>query len=105
VKQHCPKRVRARVRLLAVRTADHLARTQQYDAAAAILENYLTVHGPEAEIMRRLGAVRLRQGRARDAALLLERALARHFECNGAKRERAACSMPGQADEAVTLSA
>jgi hypothetical protein len=73
--------VRARVRLLAVRTAEHLARTQQLDAAADILEKYLAVHGPEAEIMRLLGGMRLKQGRAREAALLLERALARHFEC------------------------
>lgn len=102
--QHCPKRVRARVRLLAVRTADHLARTQQYDAAAAILENYLSIHGPEAEILRRLGAVRLRQGRPRDAALLLERALARHFECHRGKREDVAHPAAGP-DEAISLSA
>ena len=78
--------VRARVRMLAVRTAEHLARTQQLDAAADILEKYIAVHGPEAEIMRLLGGIRLKQGRAREAALLLERALARHFECAQAQR-------------------
>jgi len=78
------------VRLLAVRTAEHLARSQQLDAAAHILENYLTVHGAEAEILRLLGGMRLRQGRARDAALLLERALEKHFECTAARRAAAA---------------
>lgn len=78
------------MRLLAVRTAEHLARSQQLDAAALILENYLAVHGPEAEIMRLLGGLRLRQGRARDAALLLERALERHFECTATKRNSGA---------------
>src|SRR5262245_35493066 len=78
--------VRARVRLLAVRTAEHLARSEQLEAAACILENYLVVHGAEAEILRLLGGLRLRQGRAREAALLLERALAQHFECAAAKR-------------------
>ena len=47
-----PRNVRARVRLLAVRTAEHLARSQQLDAAAHILENYLTVHGAEAPVGR-----------------------------------------------------
>ena len=77
--------VRARVRLLAVRTAEHLARTEQLEAAACILENYLVVHGAEAEILRLLGGLRLRQGQAREAALLLERALALHFECTAAR--------------------
>jgi len=92
VTEPIPKNVKARVRLLAVRTAEHLARSQQFDAAALILENYVTVHGAEAEILRLLGGVRLRQGRARDAALLLERALERHFECTAAKRATAAPS-------------
>ena len=78
--------VRLRVRMLAVRTAEHLARTHQHAAAADILEKYLSVHGAEAEIMRVLGGIRLKQGRARDAVLLLERALARHFECEAATR-------------------
>ena len=78
--------VRLRVRMLAVRTAEHLERTHQLDAAADILEKYLSVHGAEAEIMRLLGGMRLKQGRAREAALLLERALARHFDCEAARR-------------------
>jgi hypothetical protein len=90
VTDQIPGNVKARVRLLAVRTAQHLARSQQLDAAARILENYLTVHGAEAEILRLLGGLRLRQGRARDAALLLERALEKHFECTAAKRVPAA---------------
>jgi hypothetical protein len=80
------REVRLRVRMLAVRTAEHLERTHQLDAAADILEKYLSKHGAEAEIMRLLGGMRLKQGRAREAALLLERALARHFECDAARR-------------------
>jgi hypothetical protein len=74
------------VRLLAVRSAEHLDRSGRPDAAASILENYVAVHGAEAEILRLLGGLRLRQGRARDAVLLLERALALHFECTAARR-------------------
>jgi hypothetical protein len=100
----CTPGVRARVRLLAVKTADHLARSQQFDAAAAILENYVAVHGPEAEILRRLGGLRLRQGRPQEAATLLERALMKHFECGAAKRagardtqEQGGDAQPGEA--------
>ena len=92
------KDVRLRVRMLAVRTAEHLARAHQHDAAADILEKYLTVHGAEAEIMRLLGGIRLSQGRARDAALLFERALARHFECEAARR---AAKRAGESVEAA----
>jgi uncharacterized protein HemY len=78
------------VRLLAVRSAEHLDRAGQLDAAASILENYLAVHGMEAEILRLLGSLRLRQGRARDASVLLERALTLHFECTATRRAPAA---------------
>jgi hypothetical protein len=86
VSEEITPKAKVRVRVLAMRTAEHLARTQQLDAAAHILENYLSVHGADAEILRTLGAIRLRQGRAGEAALLLERALARHFECTAARR-------------------
>jgi hypothetical protein len=89
--------------MLATRTAEHLERTHQLDAAADILEKYLSVHGPEAEIMRLLGGMRLKQGRAREAALLLERALARHFECEAARRavSRAAAGAEAAEEPAV----
>jgi hypothetical protein len=93
--------VRFRVRMLAVRTAEHLARTHQYDAAADILENYLSVHGAEAEIMRLLGGIRLQQGRARDAAILLERALSRHFECEAVRRAARRAAEPAETEAAA----
>lgn len=93
------REVRTRVRLLAVRSAKHLDRAGQIDAAASILENYLAVHGMEAEILRLLGSLRLRQGRARDAAVLLERALTLHFECTAAKRALIADEEPPKAGD------
>jgi hypothetical protein len=94
------------VRVLALRTAEHLARSRQLDAAARILENYIAVHGAEAEMLRRLGTVRLSQGRAREAAVLLERALGKHFESGGGKHAPPAAAPARETPpESITLSA
>lgn len=60
---------------LAVHSADHLVSKRHYVAAAKILERYLLLHPPHASILRRLGRIRLRQGRPGDAVPLLCAAL------------------------------
>lgn len=65
----------SRVCRLAISTADHLVRKKRLDAAALILENYLSAHPENADVLRRLGRIRLSQGQPQVAAPLLERAL------------------------------
>lgn len=64
-----------RVCRLAVNAADHLVAKKRLDAAASILENYLSAYEEHPDVLRRLGRIRLAQGRPKDAAPLLERAL------------------------------
>lgn len=61
--------------MLAIRTADHLLERQESAAAADVLERYLAAHPPHGRVLQRLGRVRLMQGRAAEAAHLLEQAL------------------------------
>ncbi|MEO0421087.1 MAG: tetratricopeptide repeat protein [Pseudomonadota bacterium] len=61
--------------MLAIRTADHLLERQESSAAADVLERYLAAHPPHGRVLQRLGRVRLMQGRAAEAAHLLEQAL------------------------------
>ena len=70
-----PQPPNSRAFRLAIAACDHLVFLQRLDAAATILENYLHAHPPAACVLRRLGHVRLRQGRPHDAARLLEAAL------------------------------
>lgn len=65
----------SRVRRLAINAADHLVDKGRLDAAASILENYLSAHPQNPEILRRLGRIRLEQGRADEAMTLLQSAL------------------------------
>ncbi len=69
------KRNRKRAFALAIHSCDHLVTEKHYDAAARILERYLNLHPPHARILRRLGRVRLFQGRPHDAIPLLAQAL------------------------------
>lgn len=77
--------------MLAIRTADHLLEREEPAAAADVLERYLAAHPPHGRILQRLGRVRLMQGRAAEAAHLLEQAL----DCR---------STATLAEEVVTLS-
>lgn len=65
-----------KVLMLAIHTADHLVDRGEPEAAADVLQRYLAAHAPRAQVLRRLGRVRLSQGRAAEAAELLEQALA-----------------------------
>ena len=69
------KRNRQRAFALAIHSSDHLITEQHYDAAAKILERYLNIHPPHVSVLRRLGRIRLFQGRPHDAVPLLSRAL------------------------------
>ena len=69
------KRNRQRAFALTIQSSDHLIDEKYYDAAATILERYLKLHPPHARVLRRLGRVRLYQGRPADAVPLLSRAL------------------------------
>ncbi|MBT8136043.1 MAG: hypothetical protein KJO54_03410 [Gammaproteobacteria bacterium] len=69
------KRNRQRAFALAIQSSDHLVVEKHYAAAASILERYLHIHPPHASVLRRLGKVRLFQGRPHDAVPLLSRAL------------------------------
>ncbi len=60
---------------LTIQSSDHLINEKYYDAAATILERYLNMHPAHARVLRRLGRVRLYQGRPGDAVPLLARAL------------------------------
>ena len=66
----------SRVRRLAINAADHLVRKGRLDAAASILENYLSAHPENPDVMRLLGRIRLKEGRPDLATPLLQRALA-----------------------------
>lgn len=70
----------SRVRSLAVNAADHLIGKNRLDAAASILENYLSAHPESADILRRLGRIRLLQGNPEIAVPLFERAIAKYGE-------------------------
>ena len=65
----------ARVCKLAINASDKCVARRRVDAAAAILERYLHAHPPHAEVLRRLGKIRLTQGRPKDAAPLFRQAL------------------------------
>jgi tetratricopeptide (TPR) repeat protein len=60
---------------LAVRSTDQLIAMEEYEAAARILENYLSVYPPDAGLLSRLGRIRLQQSRAAEAAELFQQAL------------------------------
>jgi Flp pilus assembly protein TadD len=70
----------SRVRRLAINAADHLVGKGRLDAAASILENYLSAHAESPDIVRRLGRIRLQQGRPDLATQLLQRALRLYAE-------------------------
>jgi len=73
----------SRVRQLALTAADQLISKKRWGAAAAILEKFLVSHPDnqqDAEVLRRLGKVRLAQGEPKAAAELFERALSRYRE-------------------------
>lgn len=61
---------------LALQSADHLVALGEDEAAANILQHYVDIHPPHPLVFQRLGRLRLKQGRAAEAARLLERALA-----------------------------
>lgn len=61
---------------LAIHCADHLVSRRHYLAAARILERYLKIYTPHSSVLRRLGRIRLHQGRPADAVPLLSAALA-----------------------------
>ncbi len=72
--------IMSRVRLLALNAADHLMVKKRPDAAASILENYLSAHPACPATLRCLGRVRLEQRRPDLAAPLFRRALALYAE-------------------------
>ena len=65
----------ARVCKLAINASDKCLARRRVDEAASILERYLHTYPPHAEVLRRLGQIRLSQGRPKDAAPLLRQAL------------------------------
>ena len=69
------KRNKQRAFALAIQSSDHLISEKHYDAAARILVRYLKIHPPQATVLRRLGQVRLFQGRPHEAVPLLAHAL------------------------------
>ncbi|MDH3646260.1 MAG: tetratricopeptide repeat protein [Gammaproteobacteria bacterium] len=69
------KRNKQRAFALAIQSSDHLIAEKHYRAAANILERYLGIYPPQATVLRRLGQVRLYQGRPEDAVPLLAHAL------------------------------
>lgn len=73
--EHKPKRVNRRAYALALRSTAHLLDMGNLQAASNILENYLAAYPHEPGILRRLGKIRIMQGRPREAAGLLEQAL------------------------------
>ena len=66
-----PKRAFA----LAIHSSDHLIANEHFVAAAKILQRYLDLHPPHSSVLRRLGRIRLLQGRPNDAVPLLTEAL------------------------------
>ncbi len=65
----------SRVVYLALNAADHLVSKGRLDAAASILQNYLSTNDPEPMVMQRLGRIYLTQGRSAEAVPLLQEAL------------------------------
>ena len=86
----------SRVCRLAISTADHLVKMNRLDAAAQILENYLSAHPENADVLRRLGRIRLSQGQPQAAAPLLERAL-RQYRQELGRSELAEVGLVGNA--------
>lgn len=72
---------------LALRSADHLIGLGEDEAAANILQHYVDAHPPHPQVYQRLGKLRLKQGRAAEAARCFEKALA----LGHAKRPAPAC--------------
>ncbi|MEO1574034.1 MAG: tetratricopeptide repeat protein [Pseudomonadota bacterium] len=68
----------SRVRTIAINAADHLVAKNRLEAAASILEKYLSTHRDCPEVLRRLGRIRLAMQQPDDAAALFERSLAAH---------------------------
>ncbi len=64
-----------RVLRLAIGASDTLLKKERIDAAALILERYLAAHPPNRAVCRRLGNLRLKQGRPQDAAEMFRLAL------------------------------
>ena len=64
----------SRVVYLALNAADHLVSKGRLDAAASILQNYLSTNDPEPMVMQRLGRIFLAQGRSSEAVPLLQEA-------------------------------
>lgn len=94
-----PSRSVLRVYRLATNAADHLIATRRFDAAASILQNYLSAHPPYPGILRRLGKIRLSQGRPRDAVILFRAAL-RKYTVAKHERSREPVADPAQLAEA-----
>ncbi len=65
----------SRVVSLALNAADHLVSKGRLDAAASILQNYLSTNHPDGSVLQRLGRIYLAQGRSEEAILLLQKAL------------------------------
>ena len=55
---------------------DRLLAWQELDKASELLEKYLRRNPGHPELLRRMGRIRLVQGRPREAAVLLEQAVA-----------------------------
>ncbi|NNF67484.1 MAG: tetratricopeptide repeat protein [Gammaproteobacteria bacterium] len=69
------KRNKQRAFALTIQSTDHLMAEQHYEAAANILVRYLAIHPPQAQVLRRLGQIRMFQGRPHDAVPFLAQAL------------------------------
>lgn len=65
----------SRIVHLALNAADHLVSKGRLDAAASILQNYLSTNRPDPQVLQRLGRVYLAQGRSAEAVPLLQQAL------------------------------
>lgn len=65
----------SRIIHLALNAADHLVSKGRFDAAASILQNYLSTNRPDPQVLQRLGRIYLSQGRSAEAVPLLQQAL------------------------------
>ena len=83
----------SRVVSLALNAADHLMSKGRLDAAASILQNYLSTNQPDGAVMQRLGRIYLAQGRSEEAVHLLQQALT----CFQNKPTTGALSIDGKA--------
>jgi cytochrome c-type biogenesis protein CcmH/NrfG len=59
-----------------LQVADRLLAWHEPDSASELIEKYLRKNPGHPELLRRLGRIRLAQGRPREAAALLEQAVA-----------------------------